>query len=117
MTIEKAVEILKQMDEFAHVCQGEDFEAIRLAVQMLETGEVYMTGKDYNLYMEGYKQGKKDFERPKGHWIEHTDYVGDTYYDCSNCKEPWTTIEGTPWQNMMNFCPNCGAKMQEGEKK
>lgn len=27
--------------------------------------EVYMTAKDYNLYLEGYKQGRKDFERPK----------------------------------------------------
>ena len=27
--------------------------------------EVYMTGKDYNLYLEGYKQGKKDFEKPQ----------------------------------------------------
>lgn len=31
--------------------------------------EVYMNGKDYNLYLEGYKQGKKDFERPQGEWI------------------------------------------------
>ena len=53
--------------------------------------------------------------RPPGEWIEHTERITlDTYYECSNCKEPWTTIEGTPWQNMMNFCPNCGAKMRGG---
>jgi len=51
-------------------------------------------------------------ERPQGEWIEHTERITlDTYYECSNCKEPWTTIEGTPWQNGMNFCPNCGARM------
>ena len=52
-------------------------------------------------------------ERPQGEWIEYTDRITlDTYYECSNCKEPWATIEGTPWQNMMNFCPNYGADMR-----
>lgn len=51
--------------------------------------------------------------RSQGKWIERTERITlDTYYECSNCKEPWTTIEGTPWQNMMNYCPNCGAKME-----
>lgn len=54
-------------------------------------------------------------ERPQGEWIERTNRITlDTYYECSNCKEPWTTIEGTPWQNMMNYCPNCGAEMKGG---
>ena len=48
-----------------------------------------------------------------GHWIERTDYVGDTYYDCSACGESWTTIEGDPWDNGMDYCPQCGAKMDE----
>ena len=48
-----------------------------------------------------------------GHWIERTDYVGDTYYDCSACGESWTTIEGDPWDNGMNYCPKCGTKMDE----
>ena len=34
------------------------------------------------------------------------------YYDCSACGESWTTIEGTPWNNDMNYCPHCGAKME-----
>ena len=52
-------------------------------------------------------------EQPKnGTWIEKEDYYGDTYYDCSVCDESWTTIEGTPWQNGMNYCPHCGAKME-----
>ena len=48
-----------------------------------------------------------------GHWIERTDYVGDTYYDCSACGESWTTIEGDPWDNGMAYCPKCGSKMDE----
>ena len=52
-------------------------------------------------------------DRPQGQWIEHTERITlDTYYECSNCKEPWTTIEGTPWNNGMNYCPNCGASMK-----
>ncbi len=55
--------------------------------------------------------------QPKiGHWIEKDGFDGDTYYDCSECGESWTTIEGTPWNNGMNYCPNCGTKMQEVEE-
>ena len=48
-----------------------------------------------------------------GHWIEKEDYNLDTYYDCSVCGESWMPIDGTPWQNGMNYCPNCGAKMEK----
>ena len=48
-----------------------------------------------------------------GHWIEEDGYDGDTYYDCSVCGESWATIEGTPWDNGMKYCPNCGADMRE----
>lgn len=57
-------------------------------------------------------------QEPKiGHWIEKDRFDGDVYYDCSECGESWTTIEGTPWQNGMGYCPNCGAKMTESEDK
>ena len=51
-----------------------------------------------------------------GHWIEKDGFDGDVYYDCSECGESWTTIEGTPWQNGMCYCPNCGAKMVEPQE-
>ena len=51
-------------------------------------------------------------QRKKGHWIEKEDYNMDTYYDCSVCGESWTTIEGIPWENGMNYCPHCGADMR-----
>ena len=54
----------------------------------------------------------KEQEAKTGTWIEKTDYMGDTYYDCSVCGESWTTIDGTPWQNGMNYCLHCGAKME-----
>lgn len=48
-----------------------------------------------------------------GKWIEQDGFDGDVYYDCSVCGESWTTIEGTPWDNGMSFCPNCGARMDK----
>lgn len=59
---------------------------------------------------------EKHPQEPKtGHWIEKDGFDGDVYYDCSECGESWTTIEGTPWDNEWNYCPNCGARMTEGE--
>jgi len=51
-------------------------------------------------------------QEPKtGHWIEKDGFDGDTYYDCSECGESWTMIEGTPWDNEFKYCPNCGCRM------
>ncbi len=36
-------------------------------------------------------------------------------YSCSVCGNSWIIIEGTPKDNEMYFCPNCGAKMDEKE--
>ena len=51
-----------------------------------------------------------------GKWEEKEDGNGDPYYDCSVCGKSWVTIEGTPEQNGMRYCPHCGAKM-DGEWK
>ena len=47
----------------------------------------------------------------KGHWIEKEDFNGDTYYDCSECGESFCLMEGTPTDNLYNYCPNCGCRM------
>ena len=105
MTNEEAVETLKQL-----ILQGtderlkKDYEALDIAIKALETGEVYMTGEDYNLYMEGYKAGKRDFEPKQGEWI---DVNGDgSLWKCNNCGEK-SCCKG-------NYCPDCGANMQKG---
>ena len=55
--------------------------------------------------------------QPKtGRWIANDDYDGEVYYTCSRCEEPWVTIEGTPQENRMNYCPHCGARMEVEEK-
>ena len=53
-----------------------------------------------------------------GHWIEQENWaLDDYYYTCSACGTEWVTIEGTPEENGMDFCPNCGAKMDGKERE
>ena len=48
-----------------------------------------------------------------GRWIEQSE---ESLYSCSVCGAEWVTIEGTPEENDMDFCPHCGAKMDgDGE--
>ena len=49
-------------------------------------------------------------EQKTGNWISEEDY-DEIIYKCSVCDEPWVLIEGTPFDNGMKYCPNCGAKM------
>ncbi|MBQ1659538.1 MAG: hypothetical protein II059_06795 [Clostridia bacterium] len=59
------------------------------------------------------KTAVKALEKQRtGRWIEHIDERGDTYYECSSCKEEFTLIDGTPADNLYNYCSNCGAKMK-----
>lgn len=47
-----------------------------------------------------------------GKWIEQDDGWDGVYYECSVCKESFTLIDGTPFDNLYNYCPNCGARME-----
>lgn len=51
-------------------------------------------------------------ERKKGKWIEQDDGWDGIYYECSECREAFTLMDGTPKDNLYNFCPNCGADMR-----
>lgn len=82
--------------------------------------ELYPYFEDYEVYsillddIDNMKPANA-VEQKTGHWIAHDDYDGEVYYTCSRCNEPWITIEGNPQENRMNYCPQCGAKM-EGEE-
>lgn len=55
MTNEEAINHLKCLRV---VSIGEvSKQALDVAIKALETGEVYMNGEDYNLFLEGYKDG------------------------------------------------------------
>lgn len=51
-------------------------------------------------------------QRKTGKWIERDDGWDGVYYECSVCKEPFTLIDGTPSENLYNYCPNCGSDMR-----
>ena len=61
MTLEETSEILKSI-KLNGGLTDKDRQALNVAIQMLETGEVYMTGDDYNLFIKGYKDGMKDYK-------------------------------------------------------
>ena len=47
-----------------------------------------------------------------GRWEVSTDEWFETdVYTCSKCRESYVLVEGTPKENLWNYCPNCGAKM------
>lgn len=48
------------------------------------------------------------------HWIPCEDLWGNIDpWKCSCCGCDWTCIDGTPAENNMKFCPECGAIMDE----
>ena len=78
--------------------------------------------KCFNSYYKGYVNAIEDLaDIPAadvapvrhGYWIEQCE---ESLYSCSACGSEWVTIEGTPEENDMDFCPHCGAKMDEKER-
>ena len=44
-----------------------------------------------------------------GRWVKH-----GRRWQCTNCKV-LMSIDGTPKENLLNYCPNCGAIMDGGD--
>lgn len=55
-------------------------------------------------------------KRMRGRWMEVDGWDGDVIYQCSECKEEFVLIDGTPQDNLYHYCPNCGARMDRGEE-
>lgn len=49
------------------------------------------------------------------HWIDEELELGEDFclYKCSNCGEEFQLMDGTPNDNDYDYCPHCGAKMDE----
>lgn len=62
-----------------------------------------------------FLQERPAVEPKRGKWEKVDDWDGDCHYKCTFCGEEWFLIEGTPNENNMNYCPNCGAKMERSE--
>ena len=58
-------------------------------------------------------------ERPKGHWLPDNNYVYETRFVCSVCKnsEAVPTIGFTKYKPIWDFCPNCGADMRSEQNE
>lgn len=115
MTKKEAIERLTYIK--THDTDPEDYELFDFAIKAIEESEVYMNGKDYDLYLEGYKQGKKDFERPQGEW-EYNQYdanpnIGN--WHCSECRH--IIFGGYNQKPYYKFCPMCGADMTQGVRE
>ena len=53
-----------------------------------------------------------------GRWEAFEDMMLDTCYRCSECgREFYLADCSTPQENEYNYCPNCGAKMDEEAEK
>ncbi len=68
-------------------------------------------------FKDGYKQaiidGKTNFSRPKGEWIDDTstNYYCHYYANCNRCGYHIDVHENRGYHN---FCPSCGADMRKG---
>lgn len=51
-----------------------------------------------------------------GRWLETPYCAYDDTYKCSVCGKEWEFIKGTPQDNEANYCPKCGARMDEVEE-
>jgi len=54
-------------------------------------------------------------ERKHGKWTLFENDIEQNAYECSVCKDVFVLLEGTPQDNVYNFCPNCGADLRESE--
>ena len=71
------------------------------------------TGTYCNLGACPYEDLKEFAAVRHGRWEAEDNVFDDSTWICSACHEPWVLIDGTPQDNNMNFCPNCGADMRE----
>ena len=71
--------------------------------------EVYLDETSLNHYIEGYREARKCFERPKGEWIMDNEHTKNPllWYKCNLCGV---------YHSPTNFCPNCGADMRGEEE-
>ena len=83
--------------------------------------DVYCDTPDIDLSCEKFEAAIRKIQAADvapvrhGRWEEWDDGFGGTYYHCSVCGEDWCTIDGTPAENGMRYCPQCGARMDGGK--
>lgn len=56
-------------------------------------------------------------EPKKGEWVQDESNGDYDVYTCTACEGEWISLDGTPVENGMNFCPFCGADMGTGRRE
>ena len=66
-------------------------------------------------YQDGFEYGLKigKYIVTHAYWIETVDLSGDHYAECSNCRLLWWIDGESSQEAEMNYCPRCGAIMDE----
>lgn len=60
---------------------------------------------------------KSQPEQKHGHWKLVQDYYDDEHWQCSACGCEWYLEAGSPEENNMRYCSECGAIMDEKVKQ
>lgn len=89
-------------------------EAIEILKRNKPTSDPRRCGTELCEAVDMAIEALQEPERKKGQW-EDFDY--DNSYLCTSCGEIWTLNDGTPEENNMNYCPNCGADMRKNEEE
>lgn len=71
----------------------------------------------YSVMQAAMELLKEQPEQKHGHWKTVSDYCDDEHWQCSACGCEWYLEAGSPTENNMHYCPECGAKMDEGVKQ
>lgn len=129
MTKEEAIYELDRMKTWSKELSDEEIEAIVIAIKALEQepcGDAisrqatqdyiarYLSQYMYDDVREAVEVidafiGDLPSVTPRqnmGQWIEHFDEIGK-WYECDQCH--------TDWGGSVNYCPNCGARMEAEE--
>ena len=104
--------------EYHELCTYPEYEGKPYyAIKYEEKGEIIIGFGTYkpevlSQYLREYFLPSAEPERKTGKWLYKPNEYDDDTYECSQCGEPGTLIDGTPEENNMKFCPNCGADMR-----
>lgn len=85
------------------IVNGQIYRFENIQLEMRFTEEI---AKKVKLVISAVEQLRKEctLKRVDDNWI---------VYECSNCKDEFVLTDGTPDDNNINYCQNCGAKVIE----
>ena len=91
------------------------YRVLENCASLLDSGTRFFTEDHVKQFREAYElamEALQKTERKHGRWMPHEDEDGEHYGDdCSECGEWYVMPHGKS-----NYCPNCGAAMQEEEQ-